>query len=94
MGIQIDLINSVEVYKFPHTIGAMSSMISERNRPNETLYPNVCDLRCPYNSTIASQGLEHKIRKIPNPPNMMTPSHHKRKTWLKHGQENSGSNVA
>ena len=28
------------------------------------------------------------------PPNMMIPNHHKRKTWLEHGQENKGSNVA
>ena len=94
MAIRIDLINFAEVYKFPHTIGATSCMISEQNRPNETSYPNIRDLRCPYNSTMASQGLEHKIRKIPNPPNVMIPNYHKRKIWLEHGQENKGSNVA
>ena len=56
------------MYKFPYLIGATSSMISGWNRPNETSYPDVCDLRCPYNSTTASQGLEQKTRKIPNPP--------------------------
>jgi hypothetical protein len=48
------------VYKFPHTIGATSSMIGGRNRPNETSYPNVCDLRCPYNSTMAFSGVGDK----------------------------------
>ena len=60
MAIRIDLINSTEVYKFPHMIGATSSMISGRNRPNE--YPNVRDLRCLYNSTTASQGLDTQNR--------------------------------
>jgi len=27
------------VYKFPHTIGATSSMINGQNRPNEIMYP-------------------------------------------------------
>ena len=60
MSIRIGLGNFAEVYKFPHSIGAISSMISGQNRPNETLYPNVRDLRCPYNSTMGSQGLKHK----------------------------------
>jgi hypothetical protein len=33
-------------------------MISGRNRPNETSYLNVRDLRYPYNFTTTSQGLE------------------------------------
>ena len=53
VAIQIGLSNSAEEYKFPHTIGATSSMISGQNRPNETSYPNVHNLRCPYNSTMA-----------------------------------------
>ena len=54
VAIRIDSIHSVEVYKFPHMIGVVPTMISGQNRPNETPYPKVCDLRCPYNSTTAS----------------------------------------
>jgi hypothetical protein len=94
MAIQIGLSNSAEVYKFPHTIGATSSMISGRNRPNETSYPNVHVLRCPYNSTMTSKGLETQPGRYQIPPNAMIPNHHKRKTWLEHGHENKGSNAA
>ena len=94
MAIRIDLINSTEVYKFPHTIGTSSSMISGRNRPNETSYPNVRDLRCPYNSTTASQGLETQNWEDTKSPNVMIPTHHKRKHGSNMAKKNKGSNTA
>jgi hypothetical protein len=59
--IQIGLLNSAEVYTFRHMIGTITSMISGSNEPNETPFPNVWDLRCPYSPTIASQGLENDV---------------------------------
>ena len=88
MAIRIGLSDSTEVYKFPHTIGASSSMISGQNRPSKTSYPNVHDLRCPYNSTMTSQGLEtQKPGRYQIPQRDDTKSSQK-KTWLEHSQEN------
>jgi hypothetical protein len=61
VAIRIGLMNFAEVYTFPHMIGTVPSMISGLNRPNETPYPNVRDLRCPYSPTTASQGLENNV---------------------------------
>ena len=71
-------------------IGATSSMISGQNRPNETSYPNVRDLRCPYNSTMASQGLETQNREDSKSPQRDDTKSSQKKTWLKHGPENQG----
>ena len=78
------------MYKFPHMIGATSSMINGRNRPNETSYPNVRDLRYPYNSTTASQGLEYKNQEDTKSPQYDDTKSSQKKTWLEHGQENQG----
>ena len=90
MAIRIGLTNSTEVYKFPHTIGAASSMISGRNRPNEISYPNVRDLRCPYNSITASQGLEHKNREDTKSPQCDDTKLSQKKIWFEHSQKNQG----
>jgi hypothetical protein len=72
MAIRIGLLNSAEVYTFPHMIGTAPSMISGPNGPNETLYLNVCDLRCPYSPTMASQGLENDVKDhLASTPNNM-----------------------
>jgi hypothetical protein len=39
-------------------IDVIHSVISGPNGSNETPYPSERDLRCPYSSTMASQGLE------------------------------------
>ena len=65
-------------------------MISGQNGPNETSYPNVRDLRCPYNSTMASQGLEHKNREDTKSPQCDDTKSSPKKTWFEHGQGNQG----
>jgi hypothetical protein len=50
-------------------IDAIHSVISSGpNGSNETLYPSVRDLICPYSSTMASQGLKiNSIIRLPKP---------------------------
>ena len=90
MVVRIGLSDSAEVYKFPHTIGAILSMINGRNGPNETSYPNVRDLRCPYNSTTASQGLETQNRKDTKSPQCDDTKLSQKKIWFEHSQKNQG----
>jgi hypothetical protein len=72
VAIRIGLLNYVEVYTFPHMIGTIPSMISGPNKPNETPYPNVRDLRCLYSPTTASLGLENDVEDhIASAPNNM-----------------------
>ena len=61
MTIRIDSINSTEVYKFPHKIDIVRHHHHGLDRSNEITYPNVRDLRYPYNSTMAFQGLEYNV---------------------------------
>jgi hypothetical protein len=61
MAIRIGIMNSAEVYIFPHMIGDVPSVINRPNGPNETLYLNVLDLRCLYSPTMTSQGLENNV---------------------------------
>jgi hypothetical protein len=61
VAIRIGLLNSAEVYTFPHMIGTVLSVVSRLNISNETLYPNVRDLRCPYSPTTTSQGLKNDV---------------------------------
>jgi hypothetical protein len=49
-------------------IDAIHFVISRPNGSNETPYPSVRDLRCPYSSTTTSQGLEiNSIIRLPKP---------------------------
>jgi hypothetical protein len=42
MAIQIDLINSTEVYNFPHVIDKLQALRGGRNMPNEILLSSKC----------------------------------------------------
>ena len=83
------------MYKFPHMIGATSSMISGQNRPNETPYRMYVILDVHITLLWLLRGWNTKSGRYQIPPNVMIPNHHNknkaqtrpRKQELERGQK-------